>query len=255
MSDAGRDVSDDGFLGGRLRLLQPRRGHRAGHDAVLLAAATNAQAGGALVDLGAGVGAAGLAVAVRVTGLDLTLVDIDEALVALAEENARCNGLIARAVCLDVAASAELFAAAGLAPDNFDNVIMNPPFNDPSRHQPSPLAGRKRAHASDASTLDLWIHAARRLLKPGGRLTLIWRAEALGEILAALRVGFGALAILPVHAKPGARASRVLVGAVKGARAATALLEGVALNDEAGRPTAYIQSLLNGRDVLPLAKT
>ena len=36
---AGIETTDDAVLGGRLRLLQPKRGHRVGHDAILLAAA------------------------------------------------------------------------------------------------------------------------------------------------------------------------------------------------------------------------
>ena len=67
------DVTDDGVLGGRLKLLQPRRGHRFGHDAILLAAAVAAEPGEHTVDLGAGVGAAGLALAQRVPGLFLVV--------------------------------------------------------------------------------------------------------------------------------------------------------------------------------------
>jgi len=48
-----QDVTDDAVLGGRLRILQPRKGHRVGHDAILLAAATAAVAGERAVDLGA----------------------------------------------------------------------------------------------------------------------------------------------------------------------------------------------------------
>ena len=64
------DVTEDAVLGGRLRLRQPKRGHRVGHDAILLAASCPARAGDAVVDLGAGVGAAGLALAARVEGID-----------------------------------------------------------------------------------------------------------------------------------------------------------------------------------------
>src|SRR5262245_6776973 len=80
-------VTEDAALGGRLALRQPRRGHRFGHDAILLAAATGGRAGEHAVDLGAGVGAAGLALAARVPGLSVTLVEVDPALVALAVEN------------------------------------------------------------------------------------------------------------------------------------------------------------------------
>src|SRR5687767_9499901 len=107
------DTTEDAFLAGRLHLRQPRKGHRAGHDAMLLAAATSARAGERVADLGAGVGAAGLALAVRVGGLDLVLVEIDPALAALAQDNAQRNNLEAGAVALDVTASAAAFAAAG----------------------------------------------------------------------------------------------------------------------------------------------
>ena len=50
-----------------------------------------------------------------------------------------------------------------------------------------------------AATLESWVHAARRILKSGGVLTLIWRADGIAEVLAALDRGFGSLAILPVH--------------------------------------------------------
>src|SRR5262245_41153789 len=88
-------VTDDALLGGRLKLLQPVRGHRAGHDAILLAAAApkSVQA----IDLGAGVGAAGLALLVRGAARNVTLVDVDNDLVRLATANAARNGLDERA--------------------------------------------------------------------------------------------------------------------------------------------------------------
>src|SRR5262245_40637406 len=125
-------TTEDAVLGGRLRLRQPRRGHRVGHDAILLAAATPAAAGETAVDLGAGGGAAGLAVAARVPGLAVVLVEIDPALAALAADNIRHNGLAdrVRTVVLDVAAPSRAFAAAGLAAGSAARVLMNPPFND-----------------------------------------------------------------------------------------------------------------------------
>jgi len=221
----------DRFLGGRLVLRQPRRGHRAGHDAMLLAEATLARAGERVVEFGAGVGAAGLALARRVAGLDLVLVEIDPALAALAAENAATNAIAARAVVLDVAASAAAFAAAGLAPDSVDAVLMNPPFNADGRHQASPSAARELAHQAGAGTLTTWVHAARRILKPGGALTLIWRADELAAVLAALDRGLGSLRVVPVHPRMGAPAIRILVSAVKGGRAPLALEPGLVLAD------------------------
>src|SRR2546423_3978299 len=124
MTDPG-EFTEDAFLGGQLRLRQPKSGHRAGHDAMLLAAATAAQPGDRVVDFGAGVGAAGLALARRVVGIDLVLVEIDAVLAGLARENAAANAIAADVIVLDIESSTDAFASAGLAPDSVDVVLMN----------------------------------------------------------------------------------------------------------------------------------
>ncbi|MBR0696785.1 tRNA1(Val) (adenine(37)-N6)-methyltransferase [Bradyrhizobium lablabi] len=245
-------VTEDGFLGGQLLLRQPRAGHRAGHDAILLAAATPARAGDRVVDLGAGVGAAGLAVARRVPGIALVLVEIDAALAELARGNAAANAIAADVAVLDVEASAEAFAAAGLPPDGADVVLMNPPFNDAARHRASPDKIREVAHVASATTLQGWVHAARRILKSNGRLALIWRADGIGEVLTALERGFGSVEILPVHADGTAPAIRILIRATKGGRAPTCIHAALLLNDESGVPNKEVKEVLAGKGNLPL---
>jgi tRNA1(Val) A37 N6-methylase TrmN6 len=247
------DVSEDAFLGGQLRLRQPKSGHRAGHDAVLLAAATPARPGDRVADLGAGVGVAGLAVASRVAGIDLVLVEIDPTLSDLARGNAAANDIAAEVIVLDVEADAAAFAACGLAPDSIDIVLMNPPFNDPARHRRSPDGARGMAHVATETTLASWIHAARRILKSKGVLTLIWRADGLAEVLSALDHGFGSLEILPVHGDVRMPANRILVRAIKGGRAPTQIHPALMLNDESGVPNKRVQEVLAGKATLPLA--
>lgn len=246
-------ITEDAVLGGRLRLRQPRRGHRVGHDAILLAAACPARAGDAVVDLGAGVGAAGLALAARVPDTAVTLVEIDPRLAAFAEENARLNRMAARvrAVTLDVAAPARAFSSAGLGPDSVARVLMNPPFNDPDRQRASPDAARALAHAAPRSLLVPWVKTAARLVRARGTLTLIWRADGLAEVLAALAPAFGAVAVTPVHPAADKPAIRILITAVKASRAPLALLPPLTLADASGRPTAAAEAVL--RDGAPLA--
>jgi tRNA1(Val) A37 N6-methylase TrmN6 len=220
---------------------------------MLLAAATPARSGDRVVDLGAGVGAAGLALARRVVGIELVLVEIDAELAGLARGNAASNAIAADVIVLDVASAADAFAAAGLAPDSVDVVLMNPPFNDPARHRASPDKAREIAHVATAVTLENWIHAARRILKSGGVLTLIWRADGLSEVLAALGRGFGSLAILPVHAAANMPAIRVLIRAIKGGKAPTSMHAALLLNDESAVPNKQVQEVLAGKGVLPLA--
>jgi tRNA1(Val) A37 N6-methylase TrmN6 len=247
-------TSEDAVLGGRLRLRQPLTGHRVGHDAILLAAATGARAGEHAVDLGAGVGGAGLALARRVDGLKVTLVEIDVALAVLAGNNARLNALDGR---VDVRAcdaeSTNALATAGLVAGSIDRVLMNPPFRDATRQNLSPDAARRLAHAASPGLLSRWVAAAAWLLRAGGVLTLIWRADGCDEILAALTSEFGAAALLPVYPRAERPAIRVLVRAEKGARGAPVELPGLVLNDAEGKPTTAAEAVLREAQPLSLA--
>jgi tRNA1(Val) A37 N6-methylase TrmN6 len=247
-------VTEDAVLGGRLVVRQPRKGHRVGHDAMLLAAACSARPGERLIELGAGVGAAGLAVARRVHGLALTMIEIDPALAALARENAERNGLAerTRVICLDVSALPEAFTAAGVSAGAADHVLMNPPFN--AAHNPSPDRGRRLAHVGTLETPRRWVETAAWLLGPAGALTLIWRADGLDGVLAALADDFGGICILPIHPKPDAPAIRVVVRAVKETRAPLALLPGLVLNDGHGQPTPAAEAVLREGALLALAE-
>lgn len=248
------ETTDDAVLGGRLRLRQQRRGHRIGHDAILLAAATEARAGDHVVDFGAGVGAAGLALLTRVAGTSVTLVEIDAALAALATENIERNGHGARARVaeLDVTSASDAFAAAGLGPGSADRVMMNPPFNDPAQQNVSPDPQRRAAHSGGADALSAWFASASWLLHSAGVLTLIWRADGLANLLAALSPRFGGIVILPVHGRVGQPAIRVIVGAAKASRTPLVLLPPLCLNDAQGRATAESESILRDADVLHL---
>jgi tRNA1(Val) A37 N6-methylase TrmN6 len=249
-------LTEDSVLGGELRLRQPSRGHRVGHDAILLAAACPVAAGERVADLGAGVGAAGLAVAARVEDAAIVLVEIDPDLAALAADNAARNGMAARvkSVALDAAGPARAFAAAGLGPESVDRVLMNPPFNDPGRQRTSPDRRRRLAHAAPRAELAAWIRTAARLLRPRGTLSLILRADRMVEVGRLLEPAFGAIALLPVYPKPGEPAIRILVRATKASRAPLVLLPGLVLNDAAGNPSPQAEAVLRTGVILPLGQ-
>ncbi len=239
------DITDDAILNGRLRLHQPRRGHRFGHDAILLAAAVPARAGDRVAEFGTGVGAAGLALLARVSSIDATLYEIDPALSALAHSNIMRNGFaaVARAVTQDVTALP--------ADSDFDHVFMNPPFNSASL-QPSPDPGRRSAHAATDGLLANWMASAHASLREDGSVTLIWRAEGLTEVTAALAQGFGAVTILPVYPGPRRLANRVIANARKNARAPLRLLPPLLLNGSDLRPTADAEAILRQGSALQI---
>lgn len=241
------DISDDAILNGRLRLFQPRRGHRFGHDAILLAAATPAEPGDRIIELGAGVGAASLALLARIPGIKMTLVDIEPSLVDLASENLSRNGFAntARAVRLDVRAPESMFNDAGLPAGAFDLVLMNPPFNDASL-QASPDTARRAAHVASGDTLRIWLQRAAYLLRPDGKLALIWRASREHQVLLDLQTAFGAVTIWPVYPAPGRLPIRILINARKGGDNSVRRVHGLTLTDQGGRPSAEAESILRG---------
>ena len=203
-------VTDDKFLNGRLNMLQPRRGYRAATDPVFLAAAVPARAGETVLELGCGAGVA-LAcllhrVPVKATGLELQQEYAD-----LARQNMARNGLAAEVVQGDLAAM-----PAALKAQSFDHVMMNPPFFETSRHSAPENAGKATAFLEGNIGLNAWLTAGLKRLKPLGRLTIIHRAERLADILAGLGTA-GDIHILPLAARTGRPARRVLVQARKGA--------------------------------------
>lgn len=216
-------ITVDAFLGGRLHLRQPERGHRAGTDAILLAAAVPAAARGFALDIGAGVGAAGLVLAKLHPQLTIGFVENDPLIVELARANLAGNGLEDRARVYQAdLLSTESLEAAGLAKECAQLIITNPPFLDPRCTRLSPAPGRRAAHAmSKAGSQPLadWIDACLALLEAAGTFVAIHRPDALPGILAALEGKAGAIALLPVLPRVDKAATRILLRATKGSRA------------------------------------
>lgn len=244
------DATLDEISGLGLVLRQMRTGHRVGADAVLLAAAAGAPAR-RIVDVGAGVGAVGLALARRWPEAEVDLVEIDSELAELARENASRHDLGRRArIRVADVADARSRRAAGLADGAADLVVTNPPFLEAGAARVSPDARRALAHvlapARDGDPLALWLRASLALLAPKGRFVMIHRADALPAIYAALGRRLGAIAVRPIHPRAGEAAIRVLVSGVKGSRAPSRLLPGLALHEADGGFTPLAQAIHRG---------
>jgi tRNA1(Val) A37 N6-methylase TrmN6 len=245
-------TSLDAILGGRLRLRQTRDGHRVGLDAVLLAAAAGAPVA-RLIDVGAGVGAVGLALLQRWPQATGALIEIDPALAALAEANAALNGLADRArVVVADALDAKSRRAASLADGAAELVITNPPYLAADAARVSPDGRRARAHVAGAGSAALadWVVACLALLAPGGRFVMIHRADALAALLPAFARRLGDLALRPVHPRADAPAIRLLISGIKGSKAPLRLLPGLTLHEADGAPTPLAAALQRGEATL-----
>jgi tRNA1(Val) A37 N6-methylase TrmN6 len=229
-------VTEAPFLGGRLALRQPDKGHRAGTDAILLAAAAPAEFAGLALDIGAGVGSAGLALAVLRPQISFGLVENDPVIAALARDNLSLNNLSDRGRVYEAdMLNPESLRAAGLVAGLAGLVITNPPFLDPARTRLSSHAGKRAAHAMPQpgpGPLSAWISACMALLEDGGLFLMIHRPEALVEILASVSSQAGALTLMPVQPRLEKPAIRILLRAKKASHAPLSIAPALVLHDE-----------------------
>ncbi len=244
-------TSQDRFLNGRMILRQPLKGHRIGTDALLLAASVP-RGRAEIVDLGAGVGGAGIAAALRLHSANLSLVERDADIAELARQNLALNHLEARAkvLVIDLFASARVREASGLLPRSADLVLTNPPFLMPGKGKESPDQKRKAAHVMAGGDLTDWVRAAAHCLRPNGSLVMIHRADAIHEILIALQGRFGDVRLLPVHPSSTQVANRLLVRATLASRARTLLLPFLCLHAENGSFTPNVEQIHQGEAII-----
>ncbi|MBB5538604.1 tRNA1(Val) (adenine(37)-N6)-methyltransferase [Rhizobium giardinii] len=243
----------DSFHRGQFHVIQPLgQGHRSGMDAMLLASLVASDKPLRVADLGAGAGAAGMAVASRLENAQVLLVERSPLMAEFARKSlalAQNERFSSRASVLeaDVALTGRARVAAGLPDDTFDHVIMNPPFNHASDRK-TPDALRAEAHAMSDGLFDIWIRTAGAIMKPGGQLSLIARPESIAEIIRACGRRFGGIEITALHPRTGENAVRILVTAIKQSRARLALRAPLIMHEDGTHKfSAFVDDLNNGR--------
>ncbi|MGD9295700.1 MAG: methyltransferase [Roseobacter sp.] len=206
-----QDLTRDAFLGGKLHLLQPRCGYRAGVDSVLLAATVPAQPGDRVLDLGCGVGTAALCLGARVKGLKLTGVEVQADYAALARENGRGGFEVVTADLTDMPLE--------LRQRQFDHVLANPPYYDRAAGRAATDSGREAA-LGESTPLTDWVRVAAKRLAPKGYAHFIHRVERLPEILNTMTGRLGSIEVLPLCPRIKRPAELVIVRGRKNGRGA-----------------------------------
>lgn len=233
-----------------MRLQQPAEGFRASIDAVLLAAAVPACDGDNVLDVGSGTGAAALCLATRVEGAQVTGIEADRTLVRLAADNAAATGVGPRVrFYLGDLASPPI---RRLSPASFDHVMANPPFA-PEGTGRTPLdPGRAQAMIEGKLRLAGWLDFCLKMVKSGGSLAVIQRADRLAEVLTGLSGHLGGLVVLPLWPRQAKPAKRVIVAGRKGSAAPLTLWPGLVLHRPDGAYTREAEAVLRGGAALAL---
>lgn len=207
-------LSCNDFLGGKVRLWQPKGGYRAGVDPVLLAASVPAQAGQRVLELGCGAGQVLLCLGARVPGLEMVGVELQPDYAQLARRNSDENNIELEVVQGDLTGLPE-----DLRQRQFDHVLANPPYYSRGTHSPATDVGRATA-LGEQTPLSQWIKVAAKRLAPQGYLHMIQRIDRLPEMLTACDGRLGSIEVLPLAARVGRAPELLILRARKSGRAA-----------------------------------
>ncbi len=234
----GEETIDD-FLGGCVRLIQPRAGYRVSMDTVMLAASIPARAGETVLEGGVGSAGASLCLAKRVDGLQVKGIDIQSDMVALARKNIDLNALSDR-VSVEEASIKDLSGAQS----QYDHVMINPPYLPAGKAICPPDDSKGQAHMDLNANLRDWIRFCVHYVKQKGTVTLVYRADRMDEVISYLYGRVGDLMIMPLWPRLGSKAKRVIIQGRKGMSGAVSMLPGLALHGNVARYTPEADEIL-----------
>jgi tRNA1Val (adenine37-N6)-methyltransferase len=174
--------SIDEFMGGRLRLIQSKRGYRFSIDAILLSEFVTIKEGDTVVDLGIGCGIIPLVLLLtKPVGYALGL-EIQRELALQTSRNSILNGF-----------SGKMGVIIGdirnppLAPSSAEVVVCNPPYRKRASGRINPDQQRAIARHEILASLDDILKGARHILRDRGRIAMIYPAERLADLMAKMR--------------------------------------------------------------------
>jgi tRNA1(Val) A37 N6-methylase TrmN6 len=241
------ETTDDTWLGGQLILRQPANSYRIAIDAAFLAAHVSLKPGARALELGTGIGAASLALALRYPDATLDALELQPKLAAFARHNVEFN---------DLGCRVRIIEGDVLSPPTdgqaYDAIFFNPPYLTPEANDPTPDPIKRIATVEGPARLQDWLTMAAKSGKPGTTVTLIHRVDRLADVIVAADTsGITAHTILPIWPKPGAPAHRVIViGSIGKARRLT-MEAGITVHNPDGSYSAAAKYILEGQFIHP----
>ena len=239
------DETLDALFGGALQLYQEKQGYRFSIDSILLADFATIRSGNKVIDLGTGNGVVPLILAYRYPSILLTGVEIQRQMADRAARNIRLNGYEDRIVIaqIDIAMTVERFK-----PESFDVVVCNPPYRQASSGRLSFSCEKQIARHEIKASLDDFVRAAAFLAKNKGCFACIHLGDRTVDLVSTMRsFGLEPKRLRSVHAFSDAKASMVLVEAVKGGRKGVDILRPLILYDSAKNYSAELNAIAAGR--------
>ncbi len=235
------DETVDEILGGRLRIIQKRRGYRFSIDSLLLAHFVSPREGDDLLDLGTGSGILALIMAGRYRCGKVLGIEIQAGLAAMARRSADMNGLSGR---VEILLADVRHPETICPPGSFDAALFNPPYRRlrSGRTNPDPEKAVAR-HEIKGGAAD-FLAAAAHALREGGRVYTIYPAMRMVELFCRMRTcGIEPKKLRTVHSRPGGAGIFTLVEGVKGGREELAVLPPLFIYEERGGYSAQMTAI------------
>lgn len=234
------------YFGGQVTVFQPKHGYRAGTDALLLAASLCGKPGESFLELGVGSGAVTLLAAHLNPDCSFSGLENNADMLALAWKNTAAH----KNIEITEGSIRSLLKDWHL---KFDQVFTNPPFFDKRNAVRMPDV-KAPSFINKSMGIEHWINAMLLTLMPRGYGTLIYRADSIEKVLAALSGKAGRLRILPIHSFAGQPAKRVLIQFRKGVKSESTLLPALVLHEREGAEkfTPEVMKIINGAARLSL---
>ena len=240
-TDPDIEVTHDHLLYKTVAITQPKTGYRVGTDAILLAASVP-QRTKRILDMGCGVGGVALCIARRLADVQITAVEIDLDMVALAERNILDNDFASQIRLL----KGDITALSPVLAKSFDHVVSNPPYHDTRGTRPKNRS-RALAHMGEDTKLADWVLAAIWATKPRGRISFICRADRASELITAFESnGAGETLICPLWPRHDTPASRVIIQVRKNITGPGAILPGLVVHNDKGGYTQSANLIMQG---------
>ena len=210
---AERDYTEDTLFNGRIRCQQHRTGYRFSLDAVLLGNFIQPRPDDRILDLGCGCGIVSLILAYRRPSVNITGLEIQPGLAALANKNVVLNNWQER---IEIVQGDLREIRKYIDPGSFDWIVSNPPYRRPGSGRVNPVEEQALARHEHSADLRSVIKAANWAVKKSGRVVFIYPASRGAAVIFELKdAGLEPKKMLPIFSYPGCAASLLIIEAVK----------------------------------------
>ncbi|NMA01902.1 MAG: tRNA1(Val) (adenine(37)-N6)-methyltransferase [Clostridia bacterium] len=242
MVEIKHDESLDDLILSGLKIIQKKSGFRFAIDAVLLAHFTSLENKDKVIDLGTGTGIIPLLLTTRCEDLDITAVEIQGDMVEMAKRSLELNNLDNIRII-----QGDFRELESLYNDKFNLVISNPPYLPLNQGKISPREDIALSRHELKCNLREVISTASRLLKMGGRFSLVHRSERLAEIITEFtRKNIEPKRLRLVYPQLEKPSNLVLLEGIKGAKPGLKIEKPLAVYDGQGNYTQEVLKFYGG---------